>query len=101
MLYLSGEIATGKDGKIVSGGIEEQAKQVMENIRQKLMHHDLAMDSVIKCTVFLAAMAEWPTFNKIYAGYFEAGRYPARSALAAAGLALGARLEVECLAALK
>jgi enamine deaminase RidA (YjgF/YER057c/UK114 family) len=57
------------------------------------------MEDIIKCTVFLADISEWPTFNEIYAGYFERGRYPARSALAASGLALGARVELECIAA--
>ena len=53
---------------------------------------------MVKCTVFLADMAEWPAFNEVYATYFPSGRFPARSALGATGLALGARVEVECLA---
>ena len=71
----------------------------MENIKATLGRHGLGMDDIIKCTVFLADIAEWPEFNKVYAAYFDQGRYPARSALAASGLALGARVEVECIAA--
>ena len=59
--------------------------------------HGASMDDVVKCTVMLADISEWSTFNKIYQTYFE-GRYPARSALGANGLALGARIEVECIA---
>ncbi|MEM7708384.1 MAG: RidA family protein [Pseudomonadota bacterium] len=101
VLYLSGEIGTGADGKLVAGGIQGEAKQTMDNIRDKLERHDLTMDDVIKCTVFLADIDEWGDFNQVYARYFDKGRFPARSALAASGLALNARVEVECLAAMQ
>ena len=52
----------------------------------------------MKCTVMLADMADWPTFNEIYKTFFT-GNFPARSAFGANGLALGARVEVECIAA--
>jgi 2-iminobutanoate/2-iminopropanoate deaminase len=100
VLYLSGDVGMGPDGKLVTGGIGPESRQTMENIQATLERHDLDMGDVIKCTVFLADIAEWPEFNKIYASYFDNGRYPARSALAAAALALGARVEVECIAAL-
>ncbi len=73
----------------------------MENIKATLGRHDLTMQDILKCTVFLADISEWPLFNNVYAGYFEKEHYPARSALAASGLAMGARVEVECIAALK
>lgn len=101
VLYLSGDIGTGTDGKLVEGGIGPESRQTMENIKATLGRHGLGMGDIIKCTVFLADISERPTFNKIYAGYFDKGRYPARSALAASGLALGARVELECMAALK
>ena len=63
-----------------------------------LAAHGYSMSDLIKCTVMLADMSEWGTFNDIYKGSFD-GRYPARSALGANGLALGARVEVECIAA--
>lgn len=101
VLYLSGDIGTGPGGRLVEGGIGPESRQTMENIKATLERHSLGMDDIIKCTVFLADISEWPIFNEIYAGYFEKGRYPARSALAASGLALGARVEVECIAAVQ
>ena len=99
VLYLSGDLGTDSSGKLVGGGIGPESRQAMENIKATLGRHGLGMGDIIKCTVFLADISEWPTFNEIYAGYFEKGRYPARSALAASGLALGARVELECMAA--
>lgn len=101
VLYLSGQIGTGADGGLVAGGIEAEARQTMDNIKAVVEKHGLTMGDIIKCTVFLADIAEWPAFNDVYVGYFEPGRLPARSAFATSGLALGARTEVECIAALK
>lgn len=101
VLYLSGEIGTDADGKLTDGGIGPESRQTMENIKATLGRHDLTMQDILKCTVFLADISEWPLFNNVYAGYFEKEHYPARSALAASGLAMGARVEVECIAALK
>ena len=78
------------------GGIEPETRQVMANIDASLKRRGLNMDSVVKCTVMLADMKDWPAFNKIYAAYFKKGRYPARSALGVNGLALGAKIELEC-----
>lgn len=100
VLYLSGEIGTDAEGKLADGGIGPESRQTMENIKATLGRHDLTMQDILKCTVFLAEISEWPLFNNVYAGYFEKGRYPARSAMAASGLAMGARVEVECIAAL-
>ena len=101
VLYLSGDVGTDADGNLVEGGIRAESRQTMENIKSTLNRHKLDMSDIIKCTVFLADIREWPVFNEIYASYFEKGRYPARSALAASGLALGARVELECIAALR
>ena len=101
VLYLSGDIGTGPSGKLVEGGIVPESRQTMENIKATLNRHGLDMGDIIKCTVFLADISEWPAFNEIYAAYFQKGKYPARSALAASGLALGARVELECIAALR
>jgi enamine deaminase RidA (YjgF/YER057c/UK114 family) len=78
---------------------KEEARQTMENIRTCLEAHGCSMASLVKCTVMLADMSEWPAFNEVYASFFS-GNYPARSALGANGLALGARVEVECIAAI-
>lgn len=99
MLYLSGQIGVDwKTNKLVEGGIEAEAKQTMQNIADVLKANGGSMRDVVKCTAMLADMAEWPKFNAVYRTYFDEGRYPARSAFGTTGLALGARVEVECLA---
>ena len=96
MLYLSGQIGTDSSFALVPGGMRAEAKQTMENVKRVLERSGSSLDRVVKCTVMLADMADWPAFNEVYAGYFRKDRLPARSALGANGLALGARVEVEC-----
>jgi 2-iminobutanoate/2-iminopropanoate deaminase len=98
-LYLSGQIGV-KPGtmELVEGGMAAEARQTMDNIRTTLQAHGHDMSDVVKCTVMLVDMDEWGAFNEIYVEYFTPP-YPARSAFGATGLALGGRLEVECIAA--
>lgn len=99
VIYLSGAIGAAEDGKsVVPGGIEAESRRTMELIGKDLKKLGLGYGDIAKCTVFLADMNDWPAFNAVYAGYFKPGRYPARSALGANGLALGAKVEVECIA---
>jgi len=97
-VYLSGQIGV-KPGTLtlVDGGMAAQARQTMENIRTTLEANGLGMSDIVKCTVMLADMDEWGAFNEVYQTFFEPP-YPARSALGANGLALGGKVEVECLA---
>ena len=97
-VYLSGQLGN-VPGKLelASGGIKGEARQTMENIKTTLAAHGLTMDHIVKCTVMLADMAEWSAFNEVYRSYFT-GHLPARSAFGCGGLALGGRLEVECIA---
>jgi 2-iminobutanoate/2-iminopropanoate deaminase len=97
VLYLSGQVGRGPDGKL-SDTFDGQAKQVMENIGGVLKERGLGFGDVFKCTVFIADMKNWPAFNAIYVPYFPAGKLPARSAVGVNGLALGAQLELECMA---
>lgn len=97
-LYLSGQVGTDASGKLVSGGIASETRQVMENIRGVVQANGSSMDRVIKCTVFLADMSEWGAMNEVYVTFFAADKRPARSAMGASGLALGARVEIECIA---
>ena len=96
LLILSGKIGT-KPGtmELVPGGIKAEAKQTMDNIKTSLEQHGSSMEDVVKCTVMMADIDEWAAFNEVYVTYFP-GPKPARSAFAAAGLALNGRLEVEC-----
>lgn len=96
-VFLSGALGTVPGSGLVEGGIEPETRQTMDNIQATLESEGLGWDRVVKCSVFLADIAEWPAFNEIYKTYFD-GDYPARSALGASGLALGARVEIECIA---
>jgi len=95
ILYLSGQIGIGADGKLPDG-IEAQTKQAMDNIGAILKRAGRGYSDVYHCTALLADMKDWPAFNRVYVPYFPAGKMPARSAFGANGLALGARLEIEC-----
>jgi reactive intermediate/imine deaminase len=97
LLFLAGQIGTDSTGRLVPGGIQAETRQTMENIRAVLARHGLGFDRVAKCLVMLADMGEWGRMNEVYATYFPGPR-PARSALGANGLALGARVEIECIA---
>ena len=97
VLYLSGAIGNlpGKM-ELVPGGIEAESKVMMENIGAVLKEAGSGFDRVVKCVVYLADMAEWGAFNKVYVPYFAAGRFPARTAIGAHQLILNARVEMEC-----
>jgi 2-iminobutanoate/2-iminopropanoate deaminase len=97
LLFLSGQIGTGPDGTLVPGGIAAETRQTLENIRDVLTRSGSSMDRVVKCLVMLADMQEWQAMNVVYAAYFP-GAKPARSSFGATGLALGARVEIECIA---
>ncbi len=97
-LYVSGQIGNAPGGvALVKGGIVPEARQALENIRAILERHGSSLDRVVKCTVFLADIKDWFAFNQVYRELFKTN-LPARSALATSGLALGARVEVECVA---
>ena len=97
VVYLSGTIGNvaGKM-ELAPGGIEGESRQMMQNIEAVLKEAGLGFRNVFKAVVYLADMSEWAAFNKVYVPYFEAGRYPARTAIAAHQLILGARVEMEC-----
>jgi 2-iminobutanoate/2-iminopropanoate deaminase len=95
ILYLSGAIGRGPDGKPPEG-IEAQTKATMEDIGETLKLAGLGYDRIFHCTVFLSDMKNWAAFNQVYVSYFPDGPLPARSAFGANGLALGAMLEIEC-----
>ena len=99
-LYLSGQVGVAPGTmELVPGGIGPETRRTMDNIALTLEEHGAAMADLVKCTAMLADISEWSSFNEIYATYFD-GRFPARSAMGVNGLALGARVEVECIAVL-
>ncbi|MCL6740773.1 RidA family protein [Sphingomonas sp. RB56-2] len=96
-VYLSGALGITADGKL-GDGMEAQAHLAMDNLGNALKSAGLGWGDVAKCTVMLDDMKDWPAFNQVYVTYFPDGKYPARSAFGADGLALGALVEVECIA---
>lgn len=102
MLYLSGQLGSDSSDKVVSGGIEAETRQAMENIRAVLEKNGSSMDHVVKCTVMLADLkADYDSMNKVYRTFFSEGRFPARSTFGATALARNARVEIECWGTLK
>lgn len=97
-IYLSGVIGTDPGGALrpVEGGIQAETRRAMEIIQEELATFGSSMNRIVKCTVFLADMEEWPAMNEVYVTFFDTP--PARSALGANGLALNARMEIECIA---
>ena len=97
LLFLAGQTGEDKDGNLVPGGIKAEAEQMMLNIKAALARRGLAMEHVVKCTVFLADIAEWGTFNEVYKRHVSQP-YPARTAVGSSGLLASARVEMECIA---
>ena len=99
-LFCSGQIPINPEaGKIEATDVEGQARQVLANINALLSSQGLGMKDVVKATVFLTTMADFPKVNPIYEAAFD-GHKPARSTVAVAGLPLGALIEIEVIAAL-
>jgi reactive intermediate/imine deaminase len=97
LLFLSGQLGTDASQKLVPGGIKAETRQALENIRAVLERHGSSLDRVVKCTAMLADMQEWAAMNEVYVTFFPQ-HLPARSAFGTTGLALNARLELECIA---
>src|SRR5688500_14307839 len=97
LLFLSGQMGTNEKTEIVAGGIEAETRQTFANMKAILERHGSSLDRVVKCTVMLADMAEWPAMNAVYVKQFQK-HLPARSAFGVSALALGGRVEIECIA---
>ncbi len=98
-LYLSGVIGTDPNADTlvpIPGGIGAETKRALEIIKEELETFGSSMEKVVKCTIYLADIDEWTAMNDVYITFFETP--PARSALGANGLAIGARVEIECIA---
>ncbi len=97
MLYMSGNLGNVPGTlDLAPGGIQGETRQTLDNIKAVAEQFGSSMDKVVKCTVFLADISEWGAMNEVYRTYFK--NPPARSALGASGLALNARVEIECIA---
>ncbi len=97
-LFISGQIALDPDTQeMVEGGIEEQTKRVMENIKAILNEANMDFDNVIKTTIFLKDLADFDKVNRIYGEYFKEHK-PARSTVEVNNLPKGALIEIEVIA---
>ena len=98
VLYLSGAIGNVPGTRqLVDTGVAKQTQQALDNIKAVLTYAGSSLERVFKCTVFLANIKDYDEMNRVYATYFPKDP-PARSTVAGSGLALGARVEIECLA---
>jgi len=100
LIFLSGQIPLDPaTGKLIQGSIQSQTEQVLKNIQAVLAAAGADFNQVVKTTVFLIDMADFAVMNQVYAQYFTESA-PARSTVQVAILPLGARVEIECIAAL-
>ena len=98
MVYVSGQIGHRPgEMRLVDGGLEAEARQALDYMREALEMAGSSLDRVIKCTVFFADIGDFRRFNEIYRTYFP-NHLPARSGVEVQALALGARVEIECVA---
>jgi 2-iminobutanoate/2-iminopropanoate deaminase len=99
LLFCSGQIALDPEtGALVEGGVDAQTDRVLENLVAVLREAKMGLDNVVKTTVYLADMADFPEMNEVYARYL-AQRAPARTTIQAAGLPMGVRVEIDVIAA--
>lgn len=96
LVFTAGQVAMNRTGTIVDGGVAEQTEQVMRNVAACLAAAGCGMDDVVKTTVFLTDLADFPAFNEVYAQHFSSP-YPARSTVQV-GLAAGLLVEIEAVA---
>jgi len=97
-IYTAGQIPIDpKTGNFVEGGINEQTRQVLENLKAVLAAAGSSLDQVVKATVFLKNMTDFPAMNEVYGEYLGTAK-PARSTVAVAELPRGALVEIDLVA---
>jgi 2-iminobutanoate/2-iminopropanoate deaminase len=99
-LFVSGQIPLDPGtGRLVEGGIGEQVGRVLENLKAVLQAGGAGMETVVRTTVYLTDLSEFPQLNEIYARYFGSDP-PARTTVQVSALPKGARVEIDAIAAL-
>ena len=97
LFFLAGQIGMDRTaGKLADNGIKGETEQAIKNIQAVLQHHGLSLDNVVKCTVILSDINDFKAFNEVYVQFFS--KKPARTTYAAAGLAVGAKIEIDVIA---
>ncbi|WP_078811034.1 RidA family protein [Selenihalanaerobacter shriftii] len=97
LVLTSGQIPFTPEGQLVSNDVQEQARQSLENVKGVLEEAGTDLDKVIKCTVFISNMDDFPKINEIYKEFFEEP-YPARSCVEVSRLPKDVKLEIEAIA---
>jgi len=98
-IFLSGQIPLDPaTGRLVPGGIEDQARRVLDNLRAVLEGSGASLAHVVRTTIYLVDLAVFPRVNEIYAEYFTAPPRPARSTVQVAALPLGSQIEIDAIA---
>ena len=97
LVFVSGQVAHDSAGKLVVGGIEEQTRQTLENLKAVLAAAGCAMNDVLRTTCYLKDINDRPAFNAVYARYFPDNR-PARSSFQVANLGPSVLIEIEAIA---
>ena len=100
-LFVTGQMPTQKNDKtkLVFGGIEIQTKQVMENLKDVLNEANSNFDKVIFARVYLVNFQDFDKMNAVYESYFSKNKLPARTCIGVTGLAVGASVEIDLIAA--
>ena len=100
-LFITGQMPTLKDDntKLIDGGIEEQTHQVMKNLLEVLSAAGSSLEKVIFARVYLVNFGDFDKMNNVYASYFAKDNLPARTCIGVTGLAVGASVEIDFIAA--
>ena len=101
LVYTSGQIPLDKNGGVVAGGITEQTRSVLENLKAVLEGAGSSIGNVVKTTVFLKNMGDFASMNAVYAEFFEAKTAPARTTVEVARLPKDVLVEIEAVALLE
>ena len=97
-IYLAGQLGTDSTGRLAIGGIKEETRQTMTNIKNILERNGSSMSKVVRCLVLLADIADRQAMSDVYVTFFPADKRPVRTAAGVSGLALNGRVEIECIA---
>ena len=98
LLFLSGQIPLEpKDGRLIQGSIEDETRQVLTNLKNVLAAEGLPLDAIVRTTVYLTDLADFPRVNQTYAEFFTEP-FPARATVQVAALPRGARVEIDAIA---
>ena len=96
IVYTAGQIANDPEGNLVAGGIAEQARRTLENVRACVEAAGCTLDDVVKVNAYLADLGDFPAYNEVYVEFFSKP-YPARTSVQA-GLPPGVMIEIEAVA---